>query len=111
MEYWYQYNQRHSWRSWEKEGSSGKRTITLMQSPAGSYWTINTNGCKEESVAVQHYRGVWYHRANFSCVFWVTDDCVFQLSITGEDAQRMDILAMANALVKVDVDLNRDAVR
>ncbi len=109
-EYWGINDQRHAIKLWEKEGSEWKQTISLMQSPAGSHLMLNTKGCTEEKVTVQGYVGWLYRRENYSCLFWVTDSCIFQMSISGEDAQTLDILAMANALIKVEVELNHDVI-
>ena len=101
-EHWYQRDRQHTLRNWEKEGTHWRTDITLVQAPAGSSWRINTEGCKEEKVAVQNFAGSWYHKEDFSCLFWITDDCVFYMCVSGPEANSLDILSMANTLVPVE---------
>jgi hypothetical protein len=104
IECWYQHDQRHTLRNWEKESLHWKTAITLVQAPAGSSWSINTTGCIEEKVVVQNFTGTWYHRKDFSCLFWITDDCVFYMCASGPEANILDIRGMADTLVPVPED-------
>ena len=102
-EYYSMHGRWESWFIWVREGTNCAENISIMQDSVGAMFIISTEGCTQEEVVVRGYKGLWYHRENFSCLFWVTDDCAFYMDIAGPDANTFDILAMANALVPADV--------